>query len=85
MSYSYFFFIQNIFGFDRIRGEVRTKGLERLSTQPYVGGRYYHLVDLLEVLPFITASSVSVVRTRMRLPGPTVTRYEVIEFETEYF
>ena len=84
MSYSYFFFIHNIFGFDRIRGEVRTKGLERLSTQPYVGGRYYHLVDLLGVLSFITASSVSVVLIRMRLPGQTVTRYEDIEFETEY-
>ena len=84
MGYSYFFFKQNIFGFDRIKGKVRTKGLERLSTQPYVGGRYYHLVDLLGVLPFITASPVSVVLTRMRLPGQTVTRYEDMEFETEY-
>ena len=49
MGYSYFFFIQNIFGFDRIKGEVRNKGLERWITQPYVGGRYCHLVELLGV------------------------------------
>ena len=84
MGYSYYFFIQNIFGVDRIKGEVRTKGLERWSTQPYVGGIYYHLVDLLGVLPFITASPVSVVLISMRLPGQTVTRYEDMEFETEY-